>query len=184
MPDFNRVKDELFKSLPHDVANIALAHFKGSFLKQGFTDTSFIPWVKRQDDDTFGDTHPILNKSQALRNSLKIDEATMKRIALSAGDNLAYASIHNNGGTIRLKLTDSMRKYFWYIYMSLTKGYARGNQPDHIMKWKYMALSKNDEIVIRIPQRKFIGNSEQLLKQVDAYIINQIQTKFKKAPLR
>lgn len=180
MPDFNRVKDELFKSLPHDVANIALAHFKGSFLKQGFTDTSFIPWVKRNDDTT----HPLLNKSQALRNSLKIDEATMKRIAISAGDNLAYASIHNNGGTIRLKLTDSMRKYFWYIYMSQAKSYARGTEPEDVLKWKYMALSKNDEIVIRIPQRKFIGNSDQLLKQVDAYIINQIQTKFKKAPLR
>ena len=74
VPDFNRVKDELFKSLPHDVANIALAHFKGSFLKQGFTETSFIPWVKRNDDTTHpvSYTHLDVYKRQSLQKAHKM----------------------------------------------------------------------------------------------------------------
>lgn len=185
IPDFNAVKDELFKSLPHDVSNMALAHFKGSFWKQGFTDTSFIPWVKRQDDVTMGTNHPILNKSLALRDSIRIDEATMKRIALSAGDGLAYAAIHNNGGKITVKLTPKMRKYFWFIYLSLTKGYAHGSQPpEQVLKWKLLAISKKDTLTIEIPQRKYIGNSEYLLRNIDKYISNKILTAFKNAPKR
>ena len=38
--------------LPEKAGEKALQFFLASFIKQGFTDTSFIPWVKRKDDLT------------------------------------------------------------------------------------------------------------------------------------
>ena len=49
-PDFRKIAEEVMKDLPKKVGEKALQFFLASFIKQGFTDTSFIPWVKRKDD--------------------------------------------------------------------------------------------------------------------------------------
>lgn len=182
VPDFLQMAEDLLKGLPQQVADLALAHFNESFEKQGFTDNSFIAWPKRLDDLTFGVNHPILNKTGALMGSLVIKSATMKRVEVAAGDGLPYAAIHNNGGTIKIKITDKMRKFFWFVYISLTKHYANGSAPpDHILKWKMMALTKKTELTIHIPKRQYIGESQVLLKDVDGLIIEKIITTFKTA---
>ncbi len=179
-PDFLKMAEELLKELPAQVAEQALRHFNMSFEKQGFTDTSFIPWVKRADDLTFGTNHPLLDKSGELSNSLAILSQTMQRIEIGTTGNIPYAGIHNSGGTIQVKVTPKMRRYFWFIYHSLTKGYAHGSEPpDHILKWKHMALTRKQHLTIRIPQRQFIGRSEQLLKDIDELAIKTILNKFK-----
>lgn len=175
-----KMAQELLKDLPPLVAQKALAHFNESFDKQGFTDTSFMPWVKRADDLTFGTNHPLLNRSGALSNCLQIIEQNIKRIEIATDSKIPYAAIHNNGGTIRVKVTPKMRRYFWFIYRSLTKGYAHGaDPPEHIAKWKWMALTKKEYMTIRIPQRQFIGRSEQLLKDIDKLAIQHILNTFK-----
>ena len=180
IPDFEKMAEELLKGLPMEVAELALNHFDRSFIDQGFTDTSFIAWPKRLDDQTFGLSHPLLNKSGALQGSLMIKAATMKRVEVAAGDNLRYAAIHNNGGTIRVTVTPKMRKFFWFVFTSLTKHYASGAEPPpHILKWKHMALTKKDTITIKVAKRQFIGQSEKLLKDVDQLIVNKILTAFK-----
>lgn len=180
VPDFMRMAHELLKDLPREVAGMALKHFNDSFVKEGFTDNSFIAWPKRLDDLTFATHHPILNKTGALMRSLVIRSATMDKIEIAAGDGLPYAAIHNNGGVIKIKITDKMRKYFWFIYISLTKHYANGgNPPDHILKWKMMALTKKTEFTVHIAKKQFIGNSEVLMKDIDKHIVNKIITTFK-----
>lgn len=178
IPDFQAMADKLLHDLPQEVANIALHHFKQSFVNQGFTDNSFIPWVKRLDDLTFGYTHDILNKTGDMRDSVVIKQATMKVIEVAAGEGLAYAAIHNNGGTIKVKITDRMRRFFWYVYISLTKHYG-ADPPEHILKWKMMALTKESEFTINIPKRQYIGESQALLKDIDTHITNKILTTFK-----
>lgn len=181
IPDFLKMSEELLKGLPQQVADKALAHFNESFVKQGFTDNSFIAWPKRLDDLTFGLNHPILHKAGALQGSLMIRSATMQRVEVSAGDGLPYAAIHNNGGTIKITITDKMRRFFWFVYISLTKHYANGgNPPEHILKWKMMALTKKTEMTVQIPKRQYIGESQVLLKEVDALVIDKILTTFKK----
>src|SRR5690606_33083322 len=94
IPDFRKVAEEVLKDVPKDVSERARAFFMASFIKEGFTDASFIPWPKRKDSQT----HKILSKSLTLRNSIKIDRADLKRIEISAGNGIPYAAIHNNGG--------------------------------------------------------------------------------------
>ena len=46
-PNFKAMAREIFKNISPKVAQKARAFFLQSFIKQGFTDTSFIPWVRR-----------------------------------------------------------------------------------------------------------------------------------------
>lgn len=160
MPDFRKVAEEVLKDAPKEVAERARAFFMSSFIKEGFTDASFIPWPKRKDSES----HKILSLSLALRNTIKIERADLNRIEISAGKGIAYAAIHNNGGTVTVPVTEKMRKYFWYMYKKTGDAY-----------WKNAALTKKKHFVIRIPKRQFIGNSYQLMKQVDAWMLNNIK---------
>lgn len=173
VPDFLHIAEQLLKGLPQEVADIALAHFNESFTKQGFTDNSFIAWPKRL-DASMG--HDILNRSGDLLRTLAIRSATMKLVEVAAGDGLPYAAIHNTGGTISVRVTDRFRKFCWYMYKSLGGGPA---SPDHVQRWKWMALTKKDVMTVHIAKRQYIGESQVLLKNIDRHVINKIITGFK-----
>lgn len=159
-PDFAKMAAMIMDELAVEVADYAQRFFKNSFKDQGFTDLSFIPWVKRMDSEP----HLLLMKSGALEDSIKITEATKTKIEITAGEGLPYASIHNTGGTIQVKVTPKMRKFFWYMYSSTGQA-----------KWKGMALTKKESFIINIPQRQYIGESATLMKDIDEMIIWKIQ---------
>lgn len=161
-PDFEKMGKELLKQLPKDVAQMALSHFKGSFRKQGFTDYGFVAWAQRKDPTG----HKILFKTRRLMTSLKVVSQTIERIEISTEE--PYAAIHNNGGKINVRVTDRMRKFFWAMYKKTGQS-----------KWKWMALTKKRRLAIRIPQRKFIGNSHVLNHNIDTKIENIILKTFK-----
>ncbi|MGC4130170.1 MAG: phage virion morphogenesis protein [Bergeyella sp.] len=164
LPDFRKLSEGVMKDLPKKVSEEACNFFMASFIKEGFTDTSFIPWVKRKDDFT----HKLLQQSLALKASIKIETATLDKIEISAGNGLKYAAIHNEGGTITIKITPKMRKYFWYMFKKTEDE-----------KWKWMALSKKDVMTVKIPKRQFIGNSETLNQKLDKIFIDTIYKYFK-----
>lgn len=159
IPDFKKIAEEALKDLPNEVALLAKNHFLKSFIKEGFEDTSFIAWPKRKDTDG----HKLLSKSLSLRGSLKIDQATLKRIEVSAGEGLPYAAINNEGGVINVQVTKKMRKFFWYMF-----------QKTKMQKYKMMALTKKDRFRIRIPKRQYIGESYTLNQEMDKKFINKI----------
>lgn len=161
LPDFELMGRELLKQLPHDVGQIALSHFKGSFRKQGFTDYSFNAWPKRKDDLP----HKILMQTHSLMNDLKVTSEIMKRVEISTS--LPHASIHNNGGKFSIIVTERMRKFFWAMYKKTDDD-----------KWKWMALTKKKRLPIRIVQRQYIGKSAVLDKNIDNHIVNSIIKKF------
>lgn len=161
IPDFQRLVDDIMINLPGDVATIARTHFLGSFIKEGFTDNSFIAWPKRKDTDVA----KILTRSMALRNSIKITTANKDRVEIEAGAGLPYAAIQNSGGTITIKITEKAKRFFWAMYMKTEDE-----------KWKYMALTKKKTLTIAIPQRKYIGHSMKLLEKLDQYLIKKINS--------
>lgn len=176
VPDFEKMAELFFTGLSPHVAEKAKGFFKGSFFKQGFTDQSFIAWPQRKDDQTWGHTHKILTQSHFLRDSIIIAQATKDVVEIEAGRGVPYAAIHNTGGIIKVRVTAKSRKFFWWVYLSLTKHYAEGiNPPPHILKWKKMALTKKSHLTIKMPQRQYIGDSMQLLKEIDQYIVNKIK---------
>ena len=80
-PNFETMAREIFKNISPKVAQKARAFFLQSFIKQGFTDASFIPWVKRVDTLP----HKTLQQSLTLKNSLRIAEQSPERVVISAG---------------------------------------------------------------------------------------------------
>lgn len=159
VPDFKKMSEAFFRELAPKVAQEARAFFMMSFIKQGFTNNSFIAWPKRRDTET----HKLLNRSMALKNSIKITSQTASRIEIEAGRGIPYADIHNNGGTITVQVTEKMRKFFWYKFKKTND-----------IKWKHMALSKKETWRIEMPKRQYIGNSEVLNKQIEEGVIKKM----------
>ena len=160
VPDFKKLAENVMKDLPEKAGEKALQFFLASFIKQGFTDTSFIPWVKRKDDLS----HKLLNQSYALKASGKIDKADLTEMNISVGEGLNYAAIHNEGGTITVKVSAKMKRFFWYMYKKTQNE-----------KWKWMALTKKETLTIKIPKRQFIGESETLMNELDKMFIDRIK---------
>ena len=160
VPDFRRLAREALQNLPKRIGEEARAFFVQSFVKQGFTDASFISWVKRKDVLP----HKILNQSLVLKNSIRISQADFEKVVISAGEGLNYAAIHNEGGTITVKVTDKMRKYFWAMYKKTNEE-----------RFKWMALTKKEQFNIHIPKRQFIGESYTLDKKLETIIIEEIK---------
>ena len=163
VPDFKKLAENILKDLPQKAAEQARNFFLASFIKQGWTDTSFIPWVKRKDDLT----HKLLNQSYALKASGKIDKADLTEVNISFGEGLNYAAIHNEGGTITVKVSAKMKRFFWYMYKKTEDE-----------KWKWMALTKNETLTIKIPKRQYIGESETLMNNLDKMFIDRIKQYF------
>ena len=92
------------KQIPKSVGELAVRHFKSSFSKGGFAGGGS-SWKKRK---TSRYSHKVLNKTGALKNSLKVKSANFNRVVVIA--DIEYAQIHNqvdnkndktwNGGTI------------------------------------------------------------------------------------
>ncbi len=101
LPDFNKIAQEALKGLPKYVGQKARAHFLSSFIKEGFTDASFIPWPKGKGDQS----HKILNNSLALKDSITVTQANWQMVKIMAGEGLPYAAIHNEGGVINVPIT-------------------------------------------------------------------------------
>lgn len=164
MPDFDALTDNLFEDIAKQIAGQAVSHFKGSFFKQGFTDSSFIAWPKRRDDAS----HKLLRLNFNLINSVAPTTVNKNRIEIEAGAGIPYAAIQNNGGIIKVRVTNRMRKYFWYMF------YKTGKE-----HWKFMALTKKRVLRIKIPQRQFIGNSATLDKNIDKTIMAAMENSLK-----
>lgn len=90
-PNFKAMARDIFKTISPKIAQKAWAFFLQSFIKQGFTDTSFIPWVRRVE----ALPHKLLSQSLALKNSIRIAEQSPERVVISAVDRLNYTAIHN-----------------------------------------------------------------------------------------
>lgn len=90
-----------------------------------------------------------------------------------------YAAIHNDGGEI--VVTEKMKKYFWRKYYETTGSFGRKKNgerrndkrtlqlSDEAEFWKWMALKKAGTS-IKIPRRRFLGNSPEVEQAVRSII--------------
>lgn len=159
LPDFNKIAENALKGLPEFVGEKARAHFLKSFIKEGFTDVSFIPWPKGKSNQT----HKLLSQSLALKNSITVTQANMQMVKIMAGQGLPYAAIHNEGGILNIPITERSRKFFWMMFKKTNDE-----------KWKYMAITKKERMTVRIPKRQFIGDSYALMQDIDKLFVDRI----------
>lgn len=159
---------ELKKNASRYAASESVKFFKESFVKGGFTDASFQKW--QQTSNPLAGKRTMYNKGR-LMHSIKKQSASMSRIVVVA--NCDYANIHNEGGYITVSA--QMKKYFWAKYYELNK---EGKKAEFC---KAMAL-KPVGSKIKIPQHKFMGDSQTLMQNFNDWfgdtIKHQIEPKF------
>jgi len=163
-PDFKSLANDLKKNVVRYASVTGVNFFKDSFQNQGFTNDAFEPWQQRANDLDPG--RKVLIKSAFLMNSIQVFDANEKRIVF--GSDAEHAEIHNNGGTLKITLTPRARRYFWFMLK------VTGNS-----MWKALALTKKETISINIPKRQFLGHSNTLLNQLDNWVLNEIEKRFK-----
>lgn len=163
-PDFSRLAHNLLDTARRYAKVTALNFFQDSFYNQGFTNKNFQAWEARKGDIDPG--RKVLIKSSALLNSLQVIEKSKRTLEFFSDEE--YADIHNNGGTLQIRITEKSRKYFWYMFKRTKQQF-----------WKNMALTKKDRFTVVIPKRQFIGESETLMNNLDQWFLSHIIKTFK-----
>ena len=86
---------------------------------------------------------------------------------------VAYAGIHNEGGVTHPKVTDKMRAWARFRAKKVPAK-ERGI-------FNAIANTKKKTLTVKIPQRKFIGDSKQLTKALARKIDRELRGFLKKA---
>lgn len=137
--------------------------FDRNFERQGFFSEA---WQRRKSPLRPGGH--ILVDTGALRRSVKSRSSAS---SITFYSDLPYASIHNDGGEIRV--TARMKRYFWARYYEARgsfgwrkNGTRRNDKKNRQLTteaefWKAMALMKVGK-TIKIPRRRFLGASPEV----------------------
>ncbi len=161
----------LIRAILSDIRVDMADEFDKNFERQAFFSEA---WARRKSP-----THPggsILIDTGTLRKSIQ-SKSTESSITFFS--TLPYASIHNDGGEI--KVTRKMKRYFWHKYYATTGSFGRKKNGERRNDkrtvqlsteaefWKHMALMKEGKS-IKIPRRRFLGVSPEVEKTVKEII--------------
>ena len=177
-PEFSVIARKVKSKAARIAANEAQKFFKGSFAKGGFTDRSFNRW--QQSGSPMGAKKTLYGLGN-LMHSVRPSETSENRVVIRS--DTPYSDIHNSGGTITV--TEKMKSFWWAKYYELSgkvkktkSGRASGAKANLKVSKKAefcraMALMKVGT-KIKIPQRRFMGESATLMKQLDDWFKNEI----------
>ncbi len=171
-----QILDEVQSKLPRKVGIIAVNHFRQNFRDAGFINNGIKPWqkTKRQMDNGSDASYtPLTSGRNHLMSSVQmkvgVGEVTIE-------NNVPYAAIHNDGGSVETTVTKKMRKYAWSrVYAIAGKDKLPKELPPEALKWKRLALTKKSKLRINIPKRQFIGDSKELTDKVNKAIVESLE---------
>ncbi len=167
------------KKILRDIQVELTDEFDRNFEREAFFSEA---WERRK-SPIRADGH-LLVDSGTLRRSIRSE---IKESSIVFKSDLPYAAIHNEGGEI--KVTQRMKKFFWYKYYSTTGTFGR--RKDGSLRrdkrnnrltteaefWKCMALMKVGAS-IKIPRRQFLGKSPEVEQAVREIIEENITEYF------
>jgi len=180
--------DELRKrTLPVMVGRMAKDHFQDNFRRGGFVNRGLHPWQKARRLSSGGsgaasNYGTLLSGHNHLFDSIKYVPSDYR---VKVSNDLVYAPIHNWGGTI--PVTERMRGHAWKMFYKASgkERKAATGQKKRIEKtvkaeptnpeaefWKRFALTKKSKI--RMPQRQFLGESEELSHKIQEKTENEL----------
>lgn len=196
--DIQRMKKDIetliSRKLPVAAGKYAKQHFQDNFRQGGFVNGGLHPWppAKRLSSGESGadsQYKTLMSSRNHLFSSINYTPGIAK---VTIFNDVVYAAIHNEGGTVHPKITPKMRRFAWAKYYELTgkqKGAQKprkgpkngtsqsaGKQPDsgEAEKWKRLALTKKETLTINIPQRQFMGQSAELDAKISAYVEKEV----------
>lgn len=153
--------------------------FDQNFERQGFFSAQ---WARRKSPLRPGGS--ILIDTGRLRQSVRSRSDTD---SITFYSDLPYASIHNEGGEI--KVTARMKRYFWHRYYAAQGAFGRRKngslrQDKRNLRltpeadfWRAMALMKEGK-PIKIPKRQFLGMSPEVERDVTKIIEDNLAQYF------
>lgn len=177
------------REMPVIAGRMAKDHFQDNFRQGGFVNGGLQPWPKAKRlssgrTDAAGNYGTLLSERKVLFKSIKYIP-TDYRVKIS--NDVVYAPIHNWGGTVAVTVTDRMRRFAWAKYLEASgkpsksagkKGRkkAAGKQTlnQQAQMWRGLALTKKKKLNIRIPQRQFLGESEELNEKIEKKVAEKI----------
>ena len=169
------------KRWPARVGEMAIAHFKKNFREGGWNDNGLTRWktTKRQEQGGKGAYYaygPLLSRQANLMNGFTYKAGSGQVVV---ANNLRYARIHNEGGTVRHPITPRMRRYAWHRFFEAAGITKEDSAEERKRKeaamddadrfWKRLALTPKQTSVVNIPQRRFMGHSAELSQKIRDY---------------
>lgn len=115
MNDIDWQTRAIFRSILRDIKVELGDEFDRNFEREAFFSQS---WARRKSPTRPGGH--ILVDTGALRRSVRSE---IRESSIVFFSDLPYASIHNEGGEI--KVTARMKRFFWYKYYSVTGSFGR-----------------------------------------------------------
>lgn len=185
VPDFLSMAKDLTANAQRYAGSESVKFFKESFVKEGFTDSSFSAWKKTS--NPMAGKRTMYNKGILMQSVRKVEQNKQRIVVESNTD---YSEIQNNGGTITV--TPQMKRFFWAKFYEFSgkvklnkEGTAasfrnKGNREisKKAMFFRRMALMKVGS-KITIPQRQFMGNSQTMMNMFDTFWQGQVDVVFK-----
>lgn len=171
------------RKLPVKVGAVAVAQVKENFRQGGIDGVKWDEPYRRKlsFNGAAGKYGPLLSSTGTLRSANKY-KASPGKVLIE--NRMPYASIQNEGGLIRV--TAKMKRFFWAKHIE-AKGSIRQTKSGKQSKgsyneglsreaafWRNMAL-KRVGTYIRIPHRKFLGESRKLNDAINKTIANELQ---------
>ena len=168
-------QDFIHRQLPIRIGAAAKAFFQQNFRLQGFLSGGLQRWLpaKRLSSgakDAASNNPTLCSSRNHLMSSIYYIPGDA---SVTVGDNVPYAAIHNEGGTVHPHptVTPKMRKMAWAKFFAA--GGGKGDTPSpEAAKWKALALTRKTKLSpnINIPRRQFIGDSPELRNQIQQSI--------------
>ena len=184
VPDFLAMAKDLTANAQRYAGSESVKFFKESFVKEGFTDTSFTAW--KPTTNPMAAKRTMYNKGILMQSIRKIEQ-NKQRIVVES--NTPYSEINNEGGTITV--TPQMKRFFWAKYYEFAN-----KQTYNVKRKKLQNTSKNRSLSrkaeffkalalmkvgskITIPKRQFMGNSQSMMNMFDTFWQGQVDIVFK-----
>lgn len=160
------------RTLPRLVGNEAVNFSKDSFRRQGWLGDSFQPWPARKAGGKWGKTprnkgRAILIDTGKMRRATRVISADLQEIKI--GNDVPYAQAHNDGVSLR-SVTQHVKAHRRKRKQNNVSG-ARGKK---IASGITFVKSHERKIRVKIPRRRFIGNSPYLNRNISRLIASQI----------
>lgn len=182
------------RKLPVAAGKLAKRHFQDNFIQGGFVDGGLHPWppAKRLSSGAPGADSQYRTLMSSRNHLYSAINYTPGMARVTVFNDVAYAVIHNEGGTVHPRITPKMRRFAWAKYYQLGGGdkspsegpkrpkngkpakVSSGSSFEEAEKWKRLALTKKTTLTIQIPQRQFMGPSEELDARISSYVEKEI----------
>ena len=181
------------RRMPVIAGRMAKDHFQDNFRRSGFVNGGLYPWPKARrlssgGTDAANQYGTLLSGRNHLYSSIQYVPSDYR---VRVYNELVYAPIHNWGGTLSVTVTDHMRRFAWAkFYQASGKarkaatdgkkgrrkaGSAKRTVSPQASFWKNLALTRKKKLTVRIPQRQFLGESQELTEKIGERLEKEIR---------